>query len=204
MATSKEDSIIHNSNPIFNSNKSIIDANNVDNCIVNSIPVKNGFMIDGCLNRNVISSMLFLLPAIYGYIIKWVSVSVGSIVCFFTSIINHYHTSQHKLFRPLDIVCVNSIAFYFLLYTIYTSGISFYSTIMYVLSILTLSIYFYIHIKTPDLYAKYYCWVHICAVTGIMFCIKSYDTYLNAKNANAKNANAKNDVSTSTPLGNIT
>jgi len=40
MATSKEDSVIHNSNPIFNSNP-IIDANNVDNCIINLIPVKN-------------------------------------------------------------------------------------------------------------------------------------------------------------------
>lgn len=185
-------------NPIlqFPSPGSIIgvDMINGPDCISLPIQLQNGFIINGCLNRNAISSMLFILPAIYGYIINWISISIGSIVCFFTSVINHYNTSQHKIFRPLDIVCVNSIAFYFLLYTIYTSGISFYSTIMYLISILTLSIYFYIRMK-PYLYVKYYCWVHIFAVTGVMLCIKSYDTYVNYQKEN-------NDVST--PLSNIT
>jgi|LakMenE01Jun11ns_1017448.scaffolds.fasta_scaffold9446741_1 hypothetical protein len=172
----------------------IINTNNADNCI--SIPIPSGFIINDCINRNVISSMLFILPATYGYIIRWFLISVGSVICFFTSIINHYNTSQHRLFRPLDIVCVNSIAAYFVFFTIYNIGISFYSIITYLLCFITVSIYLYIFIK-PYLYANYYCLVHLFAVTGIMFCIKSYDTHFNSKNKSSitnENRETENDT----------
>ena len=49
--------------------------------------------------------------------------------------------------------------------------------------------------KPYYLYVKYYCWVHIFAVSGVMLCVKSYDTYVNYQKEN-------NDVSI--PLSNIT
>ena len=156
---------------LVNQQESIISDNISDSCL--SI---KGFIIDDCVNRNVISSMLFIIPAIYGYIISWFIISIGSLICLFTSIINHYNTSQHKLFRPLDIVCVNSIAIYFVFFTYYNIGISFYSIITYLLSFITLSIYLYIRINS-HLYKNYYFWVHVFAVTGIVMCIKSYDIH---------------------------
>ena len=156
---------------LVNQQESIISDNISDSCL--SI---KGFIIDDCVNRNVISSMLFIIPAIYGYIISWFIISIGSLICLFTSIINHYNTSQHKIFRPLDIVCVNSIAIYFVFFTYYNIGISFYSIITYLLSFITLSIYLYIRINS-HLYKNYYFWVHVFAVTGIVMCIKSYDIH---------------------------
>ena len=203
MATIYNDSIDNDSiyndsidiiNPILIKSESIINTNNVNNCIYISIPIpiKSGFIINGCINRNIISSILFIIPAIYGYIIRWFIISISSVICFCTSIINHYHISQHRLFRPLDIVCVNSIAAYFIFFTIYNIGISFYSNITYLLSFIALSIYLYIFIK-PYLYEKYYCFVHIFAVTGIIFCIKSYDTHFNSKNK-GYNTNENNET----------
>jgi drug/metabolite transporter (DMT)-like permease len=170
---------------LVNQQESIISDNISDSCL--SI---KGFIIDDCINRNVISSMLFIIPAIYGFIISWFIISIGSLICLFTSIINHYNTSQHKIFRPLDIVCVNSIAIYFVFFTYYNIGISFYSIIMYLLSFITLSIYLYIHMK-PYLYKNYYCWVHVFAVTGIVMCIKSYDIHFNS---NVKDMTINNNI----------
>ena len=176
----------NNDNVIFSNMDLDIKINNDDNCNI----VKKGFIIDGCINRNAISSILFIIPAIYSYLISWFIVSTGSIICLFTSIINHYNMSQHKIYRPLDIICVNSIAIYFVFFTIFTVGISFYSNIMYFLCFITVGTYLYIRIN-PYLYKKYYCLVHIFAVTGIIFCIKSYDTHLKNQRDNKNYENNK-------------
>ena len=43
--------------------------------------------------------------------------------------------------------------------------------------------FFYLQ-KHRDLYERYHCIVHLLAITGIMFCIKSLQEYKNKKNDN--------------------
>ena len=131
------------------------------------------------INRNVLSSMLFIFPAIYAYLVlpPYSSVMIGSIICLITSVITHYYKTEHKLFRLIDVVTVNSIATYFILNAIFKIGNKFYANIMYAFAVIALLIYFYV-LFNPDMYANYHCLIHICAITGIMFYIKAVKTYL--------------------------
>ena len=144
--------------------------------VIETCKTYKGLIINGCINRNLLSSMLFIFPAIYGYLISYKLIMYGSIICFFTSIVNHYFCSKHKYFRIIDIIFVNSIALYFVFHSLFNIGFNTYSTIMYVLALITLSIYLYIKFK-PYLYEKYYCLVHLFAVIGVMFYIRSYIMY---------------------------
>ena len=90
----------------------------IKNIITHTIP--RGIIINENINRSFLSSFLFIIPAIYGYMISYYKVIIGSIICFITSSINHYFSSQHKFFRPIDIICVNCIALYFI-YNCYSS-----------------------------------------------------------------------------------
>ena len=203
-----DNSIINENTSLENQQYSII-SEPISHHIIEYCPSIKGFVINGCVNRNIISSMLFIIPAIYGYIISWFLVSICSLICLFTSIINHYHSSEHKLFRPLDIIFVNSIGLYFLIFTIYTIGVSFYTKLMYIFSIITVSIYLYIRIN-PHLYKKYYFFVHVYAVIGIMLCIKSYDIHFNSNlkytniNNNDNNNDNNNTIVHDMKLSNIT
>lgn len=97
----------------------------------------------------------------------------GSIICFLTSTAHHYYKAQNKILRVIDIVTVNGIAAYFIFYAFMNIGCTFYANIMYALAIAALSFYFFF-LCNPHLCEKYYCLVHILAITGIMFYIKAY------------------------------
>ena len=86
-----------------------------DNIIAGPVMGGGAEPIKGCINRNFCSSTLFLVPAIYAYLVNYSNVMWGSIICFLTSIAHHYYKAQNKLLQRIDIVCVNSIAAYFLI-----------------------------------------------------------------------------------------
>jgi hypothetical protein len=125
------------------------------------------------LNRNFCSSTLFLAPAVYAYIVNYPLVMWGSLVCFLTSTAHHYYKAENKILRMIDIVCVNSIAAYFIFQSFKQIGCTFYSNIMYGFAIAALVFFFYLSFR-PHLYEKYHYVVHILAITGIMFYIKAY------------------------------
>jgi hypothetical protein len=136
--------------------------------------------IKGCINRNFCSSTLFLVPAIYASIVNYSNVMWGSLICFLTSTAHHYYQAQNKILRIIDVVCVNSIAAYFVIYCFMYIGSTFYSNIVYGFAFAALVFYLYLLFK-PHLYAKYHCLVHILAITGIMFYIKAYTEYANVR-----------------------
>ena len=138
------------------------------------LPINN---IKCDLNINFYSSMLFIIPAIYSYFAV-PSITIPCLICLITSVLNHYHYAKHKIFNLIDIVCVNLIAAYYTFLNIYKIGFSFYSNIMYFFAGTALTFYFYLQ-KHPDLYERYHCIVHLLAITGIMFCIKSLQAYSN-------------------------
>ena len=144
--------------------------------VIETCKTYKGLIINGCINRSLLSSTLFIFPAIYGYLVSYKLIMYSSIICFFTSIVNHYFCSVHKYFRIIDIICVNSIALYFTFHSLFTIGFNTYSTIMYICALITLSIYLYIKFK-PYLDKKYYCLVHLFAVIGIIFYIRAYIMY---------------------------
>ncbi len=127
----------------------------------------------GSINRNFCSSTLFLAPAVYAYLVNYTKVMWGSLICFFTSSAHHYYEAQNTILRRIDIVCVNSIAAYFVIYCFMHIGCTFYANIMYGFACAALVLFFYLHFK-PHLYAKYHCLVHVLSITGIMFYIKAY------------------------------
>lgn len=135
--------------------------------------------VSGCINRNFCSSFLFILPAVYGYIISYPLIVIGSIICFFTSTAHHYYQAQNKTLRKLDIICVNSIAIYFILHCVFNIGCIFYAKIMYLCAAVALLIWVISIYRGIEMYNKYYFLVHMFAVLGIMFYIKAYDQCLN-------------------------
>lgn len=129
------------------------------------------------LNKNLLSSQLFILPSIYGYYISYIPIMLGSIICLLTSSANHYYKSEHKIFRMIDILSVNTIAIYFGLKCLSQHGYTFYFKIMLLFALLSLFMWFFIKFN-PQLYKDYYWITHAFAVTGVMICIKAYDEKL--------------------------
>lgn len=144
-----------------------------------TLPINNIDIVKYDLNINFYSSMLFIIPAIYSYFaLPSLNMTVACIICLITSVLNHYHYAKHKIFNLIDIVCVNLIAAYYTFFNIYKIGFRFFSNIMYFFAGAALTFYFYLQ-KHSHLYHKYHCIVHLLAITGIMFCIKSLQTYTN-------------------------
>jgi len=129
------------------------------------------------INKNLCTSTLFIFPAVYAYLIlpSYSLVMFGSIVCLITSIVNHYYRNQNNSFRTIDIITVVPIAAYFTLHCLFNIGFKFYANIVYILVIMSLCTYYYVNYYNP---CDYHCLVHIFAITGIMFYIKSIKTYL--------------------------
>ena len=145
---------------------------NLDLLVVNNIPDEKG-----CLNKNVYSSMLFIFPIIYAYILlPYSDVMFGSIACLITSVIHHYYKAQNKILRVIDILTVNITAVYFTTDCIRKIGMKFYAIIMYFFAASALGFYLYTLYK-PDLYCDYHYLVHVLSITGIMFYIKARKTY---------------------------
>ena len=154
--------------------------NEVDTCLTKNI-VTNEILpkpISGCINRNFCSSFLFLFPALYGYSIDYQAVVICSILCLITSTTHHYYQAQHIIYQIIDRICVNSIAIFFILHCIIKIGYIFYAKLMYIFAILALLTYVYIHYYHNELYKSCYFFVHIFAISGIMFYIKAYNDCL--------------------------
>lgn len=133
----------------------------------------------GCINRNFCSSFLFLFPALYGYYISYTSIIIGSLICLLTSTAHHYYQARHKIIQMIDRICVNSIALFFICHCILKFGCIFYANLMYLSAIIALLIFSYIFYSYDTvIYEKYYYWVHLFAVAGIMFYIKAYQDEL--------------------------
>ena len=144
--------------------------------IKNKIPNTNTIPSYG-FNMNVYSSMLFIIPAIYSYVVlpSTLYFSFACMLCLITSVSNHYYCSKNKILNLIDIVCVNSIAAYYIFYTMYKIGFSFYANLMYFFAVAAFLFFIYLQ-KYPHLYEQYHCVIHLFAITGIMFCIKSLQT----------------------------
>jgi len=128
----------------------------------------------GCINRNFCSSCLFLIPVIYGYLINYPAVAIGSFICFLTSVAHHYYQAKHKVFQLIDKICVNTIAAYFTYQCFTKIGFTFYANLMYIFALAALMVWIYLYYNL-HLYKTHYCCVHLLAITGIMCYIKAYD-----------------------------
>lgn len=132
---------------------------------------KKGIFIDNKINVNFFSSMLFIVPLLYGYYNSFYLIIHFCAMCMFTSVLHHYHNCDNKIFGYIDKICVNSIALGILLYMLLNTQLNIYSIITYIISLITISIYLYIQYNIR--YDKYYFLVHIFSNIGILFCIKT-------------------------------
>ena len=132
---------------------------------------KKGIFINDNINLNFFSSMLFIVPLLYGYYTSFYTIIPYCIVCLLTSLINHYYNSNNKIFGYIDKICVNSIAGGFILYMLLNTQVNVYSIITYIISLITISIYLYVCSDVNM--SKYYFLVHLFSNIGILFCIKT-------------------------------
>jgi hypothetical protein len=132
------------------------------------------------VNINFYSSMLFIFPIIYAYLVlpPYSQVMFGSIACLITSVLHHYYKAENTTLQKIDRITVNSIAAYFILHCIRTIGNKFYANITYFLSAISIGIFYYTNILKPELYSDYHWLVHVFSITGVMFYIKTIKTYL--------------------------
>ena len=153
-----------------------MDEDFINNTIEPELP--NTIVMSGCINRNFCSSFLFLFPALYGYYINYTAIIIGSIICLCTSTAHHYYQAKHKTLQIIDRICVNIIALFFISHCLLKFGCMLYANLMYICSFITFILFVYIHCSNIEIYEKYYFFVHIFAVSGIMFYIKVYGDQL--------------------------
>jgi hypothetical protein len=129
------------------------------------------------INRNIYSIMLFLIPAIYGYLaLPDLTITIACVLCLITGFIYHYYRAKNKILRIIDMTTVFSIGIYFTYLCFSKVGLKFYTIIMYIFVGLTLAFYAFL-LKNPHLYEDYHFIIHILAITGVMFCIQSLKEY---------------------------
>jgi hypothetical protein len=93
-----------------------------------------GTVIGKGINKNLCSSTLFIFPVIYAYLFPSCrELMIGSLICLFISVLNHYHKAEILFISYLDRLIVNTIAGYFILNCIIKIGNTFYANIMYFL-----------------------------------------------------------------------
>ena len=79
-----------------------VDTDRVDTDTVDTDTVDKSETITeirSTINKNLLSSQLFILPSIYGYYTSYTAVMIGSIICLITSTANHYHKAVNKKFN---------------------------------------------------------------------------------------------------------
>jgi hypothetical protein len=146
-----------------------------ENIIISSSP--NEIIEPARINRNIYSIMLFLIPAIYGYLVlPDLTITIACVLCLITGFIYHYYRAKNKILRIIDMTTVFSIGIYFTYLCFSKAGLKFYTIIMYIFVGLTLAFYAFL-LKNPHLYDDYHFILHILAITGVMFCIKSLKEY---------------------------
>lgn len=133
---------------------------------------KKGIFIDDKINVNFFSSMLFIVPLLYGFYTSFYTIIPYCIICLLSSLMYHYYNSENKIFGYIDKICVNSIAGGFILYTLLNTQLNVYSIITYIISLITISTYLYVCSDVKMW--KYYFLVHLFSNVGILFCIKTY------------------------------
>ena len=90
-------------------------------------------------------------------------------LCFITSVINHYYQSNNSIALIIDIIVVRTIAIMHILYALYTYQFSNKIMILsYIASIITVKIYLDIH--KNNLF-EYHYFVHYFSVCGILLYI---------------------------------
>ena len=125
------------------------------------------------MNINAYSSLLFILPTLYAFIVlPFSAVMYGSIACLITSVINHYYEAEYKHIQLADRVTVCSIALYFTVHCLLKIGNKLYANIIYFFALASLVTYVYLHYH-PQFYGDYHWLVHVLSITGIMFYIKA-------------------------------
>jgi hypothetical protein len=116
------------------------------------------------------TSFLFIIPIILACILEVKYVAFTSLLCFITSVINHYYESENICAHTIDTIIVRTIAILHILYALYTYQFTNILMILsYILSIATLIIY--IDIKKYKLDEDYHSFVHFFSVCGILFYI---------------------------------
>ena len=125
------------------------------------------------INRNLYSIMLFLIPAIYGYLVlPDLKITIACLLCLITGFVHHYYKAKNRLLRIIDVGTVFSIGIYFTYVCFSKVGLNSYTKLMYIFISLTLAFYVFL-CKNENLYDDYHFILHILAITGVMFCIKS-------------------------------
>jgi hypothetical protein len=83
-----------------------------ENIIISSSP--NEIIEPARINRNIYSIMLFLIPAIYGYLVlPDLTITIACVLCLITGFIYHYYRAKNKILRIIDMTTVFSIGIYF-------------------------------------------------------------------------------------------
>jgi hypothetical protein len=145
--------------------------------IIISLSPETGEIKPTRINRNIYSIMLFIIPAIYSYYaLPDLKCTIACLLCLITGFIHHYHRAKNKILRVIDITTVFLIIGYYTYLCISNAGLKFYTIIMYFFLGLTIAFYVFL-LKKPHLYDDYHFILHILAITGVMFCIKSLKEY---------------------------
>ena len=120
------------------------------------------------INVEVVSSFCcFFVSAAYAFFQDKMDLTLGSTLSLLTSVSTHYHHTQHKLLRQIDLVTVNSVALYFL-YKLtfddnYTNGYKKY--IVYTCATTAVTLYGYQRFYRMT---KHHWLIHVMANTGII------------------------------------
>lgn len=115
---------------------------------------------------NVLSSLLFFIPAYVAWKSECRDVAVASVICCATSVMNHMHSTSHYTIRMMDIICVRGVGAYYV-WRCLNRPPSLYTCLTLWWSALTVYIYL-----TLELY-EYHWIIHVCAISGILCYIRS-------------------------------
>ena len=117
----------------------------------------------------LLTSLLFSVPAIYAPCYS--EVMYGSLACLGTSVINHWYLGQHWGWNIFDRITVIPTAAFFISKCAYVKGVKKEASLVYGFALLASLVYLYLSPR-PELYLEYHGWVHVLAITGIMFYIR--------------------------------
>jgi hypothetical protein len=122
------------------------------------------------MNLLFFSSMLFVIPAVIGFVLlPRIDLTLACLGCLFTSILNHYHKSQNKIYHLVDVYFVNFCVLIFLVHSFLKIKTNIYTTLMYISAAITGGIYFYLKTLPIDIHDSYHWLVHIFANIGVVF-----------------------------------
>lgn len=123
-------------------------------------------------NTAFYTSFLFLIPTFFGYILGTHFIAITSFICFITSSINHYYSSENDIAHNIDVVCVRIISLINIGIAYYSYGFrNIFINIMYLFALLTANIYSDILLSKNQQLKEFHYLVHYTSMTGILFYI---------------------------------